>query len=56
MLDPKLLRESPDLVRAAIQKKHLEVDIDAVLTVDTAWRSRLHDVEVLRSRDRKSVV
>jgi seryl-tRNA synthetase len=52
MLDPKLLRESPDLVRAAIQKKHLEVDIDAVLTVDTAWRSRLHDVEVLRSRQK----
>ena len=52
MLDPKLLRESPDLVRAAIQKKHLEVDIDAVLSVDAAWRSRLHDVETLRSRQK----
>ena len=30
MLDPKLLRETPDLVRAAIAKKHLEVDVDAV--------------------------
>ena len=30
MIDPKLLRESPDLVRAAIAKKHLDVDLDAV--------------------------
>ena len=28
MLDPKLLRESPDPVRAAIAKKHLAVDLD----------------------------
>jgi hypothetical protein len=26
MLDPKLLRESPDTVRAAIAKKHLQVE------------------------------
>lgn len=52
MLDPRLLRESPDLVRAAIQKKHLDVDLDAVLNVDAAWRSQLHDVEVLRSRQK----
>ena len=31
MLDAKLLRESPDLVRAAIAKKHLAVDLDAVV-------------------------
>jgi len=33
MLDPKLLRDSPDIVRAAIAKKHLEVDLDAVLAL-----------------------
>jgi len=49
MLDPKLLRESPDLVRAAIAKKHLEVDVDAVLAVDAAWRAQLQEVEALRS-------
>lgn len=49
MLDPKLLRESPELVRAAILKKHLDVDVDAVLSVDATWRAQLHEVENLRS-------
>lgn len=49
MLDPKLLRESPDLVRAAIAKKHLTVDLDAVLATDAAWRSQLQEVETLRA-------
>lgn len=39
MLDPKLIRESPDLVRAAIAKKHLAVDLDAALALDAAWRN-----------------
>ena len=49
MLDPKLLRENPDLVRAAIAKKHLEVDVDAVLAIDAAWRTQLQEVEGLRA-------
>ena len=44
MLDPKLLRESPDLVRAAIAKKHLDVDVDAILALDSAWRTQLQQV------------
>jgi seryl-tRNA synthetase len=49
MLDPKLVRETPDLVRAAIAKKHLKVDLDAVLGADAAWRAQLQEVEHLRS-------
>jgi seryl-tRNA synthetase len=49
MLDPKLIRESPDLVRAAIEKKHLIVDLDAVVDADNAWRALLQEVEHLRS-------
>ena len=48
MLDPKLIRETPDAVRAAIAKKHLEVDLDAVLAIDAAWRALLQEVEALR--------
>ena len=40
MLDPKLVRESPDLVRAAIAKKHLNVDLDAVLGADAGLARR----------------
>jgi seryl-tRNA synthetase len=49
MLDPKLLRESPDLVRAAIAKKHLDVDLDAVLALDASWRQLVQEVEQLRA-------
>jgi seryl-tRNA synthetase len=49
MLDPKLLRESPDVVRAAIAKKHLDVDVDAILKLDADWRALLQQVESLRS-------
>lgn len=49
MLDAKLLRESPDLVRAAIARKHLDVNVDDVLAIDSAWRAQLREVETLRS-------
>ncbi len=52
MLDPKLIRETPDLVRAAIAKKHLEVDLDAVLTIDATWRAQLQEVEALRGKQK----
>src|SRR5688572_30046023 len=52
MLDAKLLRESPDLVRAAIAKKHLDVSVDDVLAIDTEWRAQLQEVETLRSRQK----
>jgi seryl-tRNA synthetase len=52
MLDPKLLRESPDVVRAAIAKKHLDVDLDGVLAIDRSWREQLQEVESLRAKQK----
>lgn len=52
MLDPKILRETPEVVRAAIAKKHLDVDLDAVLALDAAWRSQLGEVEQLRAKQK----
>ena len=52
MLDPKLLRESPDAVRAAIAKKHLDVDLDGVLAIDAAWRALLQETEALRAKQK----
>jgi len=52
MLDPKLIRDTPDLVRAAIAKKHLSVDLDAVLALDAAWRNQLQEVEQLRAKQK----
>ncbi|MDQ5977031.1 MAG: seryl-tRNA synthetase [Verrucomicrobiota bacterium] len=52
MLDPKLLRDSPDTVRAAIARKHLDVDLDAVLALDSEWRKQLTEVEALRGKQK----
>ena len=52
MLDPKLLRESPDIVRAAIAKKHLDVDLDGVMAIDASWRAQLQEVEALRGKQK----
>jgi seryl-tRNA synthetase len=49
MLDAKLIRETPDIVRAAIAKKHLKVDLDGVIAADAAWRAQLQEVEHLRA-------
>jgi seryl-tRNA synthetase len=54
MIDPKLLRESPDLVRAAIAKKHLTVDLDGILALDSQWRSQLSEVEALRGKQKSA--
>ncbi|HVU15627.1 MAG TPA: serine--tRNA ligase [Candidatus Didemnitutus sp.] len=54
MIDPKLLRESPGLVRAAIARKHLQLDLDAVLAIDTSWRTALAEVEQIRSRQKSA--
>jgi len=52
MLDPKLIRESPDLVRASIARKHLDCDLDAVIEIDNAWRAGLQEVEALRAKQK----
>lgn len=52
MLDPRLVRDSPDVVRAAIARKHLNADLDGVIAADAAWRSQLKEVESLRARQK----
>jgi seryl-tRNA synthetase len=52
MLDPKLLRENPGAVRAAIARKHLQVDLDAVLAIDAEWRGLLQETEQGRARQK----
>ncbi len=38
MIDIKLIRENPDLVKKAVADKHMQVDIDRVLAVDARRR------------------
>jgi seryl-tRNA synthetase len=50
MLDIKLIREQPDLVREALRKRQMETDpVDRVLLLDDQRRSLILEVEVKRS-------
>jgi seryl-tRNA synthetase len=50
MLDIKLIRENPDLVREAIKAKHSEDVVDQVLELDRDRRAIIGEVEVLKSK------
>lgn len=50
MLDIKLIRENPDVVRAAIKAKRSEDVLDQVLELDRERRTIIGEVEALKSR------
>lgn len=49
MLDLKLIRREPDLVREAARKKHVACDVDAILGLDEALRARGQRIDELRA-------
>ncbi len=50
MLDIKFIRENRDLVKAGAKKKHLTVDIDALLVSDERRRALIQEVESIRAK------
>ncbi len=52
MIDLKVLREDPDLVRAGILKKHNDCDLDAILEADSNRRALISEVETLRAQQK----
>ena len=51
MIDPRILRETPDVIRDAIAKKHItNVDVDALITLDNVLRVLLQETEALRAK------
>ncbi len=52
MLDLKLIRAEPDLVRDAARKKHIPCDVDRILEVDADWRAVGQSVDELRSKQK----
>ncbi len=54
MIDTRLLRETPDVVRRAIAAKGSDCDLDAVLAADAAWRAKTAEVEQLRSQQKSA--
>ena len=54
MIDIKLLREQPELVRAAIAHKKFTCDIDAVLTLDQRRRTKITEAEQARAKQKSA--
>ncbi|MGE5280215.1 MAG: serine--tRNA ligase [Deltaproteobacteria bacterium] len=50
MLDPRLIRENPDAVRASLQKRGMTLDIEKVRALDAERRALLTALDDLRRR------
>lgn len=50
MLDIKLIRENPESVRQALEKRGEHAPIDTILSLDEQHRQRLHEMETLRAQ------
>ena len=50
MLDIKLIRTEPEKVKKALARRKENVDIDALLALDTKKRETLFEVEQLKSK------
>ncbi len=56
MLDIKFIRENKDIVKEGAKKKHIEVDIDGLLSTDEKRLELLSRVESLRGEQNKASV
>lgn len=50
MIDPKLLREQPELIKQALAERNLRLDIDGITAMDSARRAALSELEGLRAQ------
>ncbi len=54
MLDPKLIRENPDLIKKACKQKGIDLDIDKLLKLDSEKRELLQKVETIKAEKNKA--
>lgn len=54
MIDPRLLRDNPESVRETLQRRGLEIDLDALVDLETASRSALQRSEELRAEQKEA--
>jgi seryl-tRNA synthetase len=50
MLELKFVRKNPEVVRAALEKRGVDFDLEALLDLDDEWRQKLFTVEQLKNR------
>src|SRR5438105_12330834 len=54
MLDRRVIRENPDAVKAAVQVKGIDLDVDELLDLDRASRKLQHELDQAQARRKSS--
>lgn len=54
MIDPKLLRDDPDLIRDALRRRGSKVDLDSLIELESEVRTRRQDAETLRAEQKEA--
>ncbi len=54
MLDPKLLRENPEVVAESLRRRGVEADLDALVSLEADHRAALQEAEQLRARQKEA--
>jgi seryl-tRNA synthetase len=54
MIDIQLIRDEPEIVRAGMRKRGIDpAPVDRLVMLDAQWRSKLHEVELLKAERNK---
>ncbi len=54
MIDPRLLREGPDLIRDSLRRRGSKVDLDSLISLEEAVRSARQQAESLRAEQKEA--
>ena len=54
MIDPRLLREDPDLLRDSLRRRGSTIDLDSLIALEAAVRAKRQEAEGLRARQKES--
>jgi seryl-tRNA synthetase len=54
MIDPRVLRESPDLVRDSLRRRGSTIDLDPLIALEGAVRAKRQGAEALRGRQKEA--
>ncbi len=54
MIDPRLLRDDPDVIRESLRRRGYTLDLDALVALDQTVRTRRQEAEALRATQREA--
>jgi len=54
MIDSRLLREDPDLIRDSLRRRGSTVDLDSLIALEAAMRAKRQEAEALRARQKEA--